>query len=405
MPGAAGGDADPDTRFGLALYRSALRVPHVSPLLLGGLVGRLREGGIGLAIVLGVRAATGSFAVAGAATAVFVTCAALGRPVQGRLSRTFGARPVLLATSIAHAAGVLVLAACTAQRRTPTVLLMVAAICGLFLPALSAYLRASWPLVLPHERPTAYALDGLTYDVSNALGPALVALLAELAGPAAGLVAMAACGLAGPLLLLRVPAPPWGRRDRRTGPHRSMLRGAVGAVAGITALVAFAEGSLTVAVPGVGTLHGAAAASGYLLSAFAVGSLAGGLLYGARRWSSRPVALLVGFVLVYGTGLALLAATGDLVVMGAVILLAGMARAPVIATMSLLMDDASPTDAAVEAFTWMSVASAVGASVGQASAGFFATVDIRIAFVAAGACVAGAAAIARCFLWRDTVSA
>ncbi|MCW2643257.1 MAG: transporter [Dactylosporangium sp.] len=405
MPAAGRDIANGDARFGLALYRSALRMPHVSTMLIGGLVGRLREGGIGLAIVFGVREATGSFTVAGAAAAVFVTSAALGRPVQGRLSSALGARTVLVAASAAHAAGVLVLAACTAAKRPPTVLLVVTAICGLLLPALSAHLRSSWPLVLPHERPTAYALDALTYDVSNTLGPALVALLAQLAGAAAGLVALAACGLTGTLLLLGVPTPPRSRGGTLAGTRRSVLRGAVGAVAGITALVAFAEGSLTVAVPGFGTLHHAAAASGYLLSAFAIGSLAGGFFYGARRWSSRPAARLVVCVLAYAAGLALCATTGDLVVMGAVILLAGVARAPTIATTSLLMDAASRGEAAIEAFAWMSVASAVGASVGQASAAVFAAIDIRLAFLTAGACVAGAALIARCCLWRDNPAA
>ncbi len=49
-------------------------------LAVGGLVGRFREAGIGLAIVLAVRGVTGSYAVAGAAAAAYLIAAAVSRP-------------------------------------------------------------------------------------------------------------------------------------------------------------------------------------------------------------------------------------------------------------------------------------------------------------------------------------
>jgi hypothetical protein len=54
-------------------------------LAAGGLVGRFREAGTGLAIVLAVRGAAGSYAVAGTAGAAYLLAAAVSRPAHGRL--------------------------------------------------------------------------------------------------------------------------------------------------------------------------------------------------------------------------------------------------------------------------------------------------------------------------------
>jgi hypothetical protein len=61
-------------------------------LVAGGLVGRFREAGTGLAIVLAVRGAAGSYAVAGTAGAAYLLAAAVSRPAHGGWS-TSGGRP------------------------------------------------------------------------------------------------------------------------------------------------------------------------------------------------------------------------------------------------------------------------------------------------------------------------
>jgi MFS family permease len=178
------------------------------------------------------------------------------------------------------------------------------------------------------------------------------------------------------------------------------VAGVVATIAVTAGLVAFAEGSVTVAVPGFGLSHHAVAASGYLLSVFAIGSLVGGIFYGARQWKSRPAPRLAYCLLAYAVGLGLLALTDDLLAMGVVILFAGSARAPAIATMSLLMDGASLPAQAVEAFAWMSLTGAAGSAAGQAVAGALGPPHVGLSFLAAGVAVLGAAALVRWRLWR-----
>jgi MFS family permease len=401
-PAHGDGAAHTDQRdiSGWALYRFALGQPHVGRLVAGGLIGRVREGGIGLAIVLSVQHSTGSFTIAGASAAAFIAAAAVGRPLQGRLSSVAGARRVLVTASWAHTLAIIVLAACVATRQGPLALLVVTAICGLLLPTVSAFLRASWALVLPGDKPTAYAIDAVTYDVSNTIGPALVALLAQLTAPAIALAALSLFGLLGMFVMVSAPVPP---RDRQPAPRqsrRTIVAGVVATIAVTAGLVAFAEGSVTVAVPGFGLSHHAVAASGYLLSVFAIGSLVGGIFYGARQWKSRPAPRLAYCLLAYAVGLGLLALTDDLLAMGVVILFAGSARAPAIATMSLLMDGASLPAQAVEAFAWMSLTGAAGSAAGQAVAGALGPPHVGLSFLAAGVAVLGAAALVRWRLWR-----
>src|ERR1700734_2877034 len=80
---------------GLAAYRAILRRGQARRLMVSGLVARLREGGIGLALILLAHHATGSYAIVGGVSATFYLCSAVMRPVQGRWMDRIGNRQVL----------------------------------------------------------------------------------------------------------------------------------------------------------------------------------------------------------------------------------------------------------------------------------------------------------------------
>ena len=110
-------------------------------LAAGGLVGRFREAGTGLAIVLAVRGAAGSYAVAGTAGAAYLLAAAVSRPAHGRLVDKAGAGRSLLVASLANSLALAGLAVAVWAHGGAGLLLAAAAIIGLTLPALSAALR------------------------------------------------------------------------------------------------------------------------------------------------------------------------------------------------------------------------------------------------------------------------
>jgi MFS family permease len=354
-------------------YVPVLRAPGAGRLAVGGLVGRIREGGISLAIVLGVRAASGSFATAGLAAAAFFLCAAVARPLQGRRADRSGKRAVLLAMTCANAAALLLLAAALVARVPDALLLAICGLTGATQPALSATLRALWPAVAPAHRESAYALDTLLYEVSLVVSPVMVGTLATLVSPALALLALAACGTAGTLLVASASASASADRGSpRPRPVRGarVLTSAFVLLALMTLCIGFAEGSLTVIVPAFAAGRHATPSSGLLLSALSAGSLLGGLAYGPFAGRGSTGGRLVATTAALTAGCVALAsgvwATPTFAVLLALI---GMAVSPTLTGVFIAVERATSSRALTEAFAWISLAAPAGISGAQALAG------------------------------------
>ena len=121
-------------------------------------------------------------------------------------------------------------------------------------------------------------------------------------------------------------------------------------------------------------------------------SFAGGLLatrYGGGARTAGGLALVLG-ALTAGH-LALIAAGGSVLALGAVLFLAGATIAPTEGTLYAMVDNAAPAGTITEAFAWLATATAVGNAIGAASAG--ALVD-RVGPTAAFALAGGAGTFA-----------
>src|SRR4029450_8728872 len=87
----------------LRIYLDVLRVPSVTRLLSSAVVGRMPTGMAGLAIVLLVREAGASYAVAGMVAGTYSGALALSSPVLGRLVDRVGQTRVLVGCAVASA--------------------------------------------------------------------------------------------------------------------------------------------------------------------------------------------------------------------------------------------------------------------------------------------------------------
>src|ERR1700754_687155 len=106
-------------------YLEILRTPHVARLFAASLLARLPMGINGLAIVLLVKAETGSFGAAGAAAGALALRSGAWGPLTARLIDALGARTLLVLATIS-AAGLLVLIA-LARTGAPMATLVAAA--------------------------------------------------------------------------------------------------------------------------------------------------------------------------------------------------------------------------------------------------------------------------------------
>ena len=383
-------------RAGARRYRSLLGLPGARAPVIASALGSMPIGMFGLAILLLGRDATGSFAEAGRLAGTFGLANALGAVAQGRLMDRLGQPRVLRAAAAGHllALGALVLAA---DRDAPAwALRLCAAAGGACLPQLPAAMRALWAALVddPARRQTAYALVAVVFEVAVVTAPVLVAGIVALASPPAAVLVAALLGSGSALAFSATPA---SRRWRGVAHHGGWL-GPLAAPGMRTLLVALgamgaAVGVVQVLVPAYADARDSTAIAGLLLAALSAGSLAGGLVYGARSWPGAPAARLPVLLLGLGAGFAALAAVEPPLLLAVLLFGAGLLLAPASVVGSTLLDVAVPRGSVTEAFTVMVMGIVAGTAAGNAVGGAVVEEDSHVAaaLVAGGVAVAGAA--------------
>ena len=182
----------------LRIYLDVLRVPSVTRLLSSAVVGRMPTGMAGLAIVLLVRGAGGSYAVAGVVAGTYSAALALTSPLLGRLVDRVGQTRVLAGCAVASALSFGALAV-VGRGASPVMLAGLAALAGASIPPVGACMRALWSDLLGHDDQlqAAFAVESTVQELIFVVGPPLVALLAAAVSPAAAVLGTGALLLAG----------------------------------------------------------------------------------------------------------------------------------------------------------------------------------------------------------------
>lgn len=162
---------------------------------------------------------------------------------------------------------------------------------------------------------------------------------------------------------------------------------------------ALASSPLDLAVAARAERAGHPAAAGYLLAAVAVGSVGGGLAWGARTHRRTSWAHLAGLLVASAVALAAAGAAPTLPILGGVLVVLGAVVAPVFVVAYLAADDLVPAAGRTEATTWVNTANNVGLAIGAAGAGLIIDRTGTGAALTAGATVAlltaGALVLAR----------
>ena len=235
-------------------------------------------------------------------------------------------------------------------------------------------LRAQYPRLFA-DRPTllqgAFALDSVVTESIFTVAPLLTAALVVLFEPAAAIVVSAVAIVVGTVALVAALPADAGRAVAQPGSSRL---GAL-AVPGIRTLLAsmlpvgFAFGALEVALPAFADHEGRPELAGVLVALWALGSVVGGLTYGARpRRRSLASAHLRVALLLPVSFLPMALATSP-ATMALLVLPAGVLIAPLIATRNELAGAVAPAGAQTEAYTWPLTAMVAGIALGAATAG------------------------------------
>jgi MFS family permease len=356
-------------------YRRVLRLPGMPVLLVAGFFARLPIGMVPLALLLSVKSATGSYAVAGTTVALHGVASAFSAPLLGRLTDQFGPRPVLRTTSIGYALGLLALLSAIACRSPVGLTFVVATLAGLPLPSVTSSLRSLWSRSIPDPilRQSAYTLDSISLEGVFISGPIVVGGIVALGSPLPALgVAAALCALGTVLIAESPSAARWivvsaAPRNRGHGPLR--ISGMPTIMATLAALT-FGFGMLDVAVPAFADAEGSAATAGPLLAVWGVGSAIGGLWFGARSVRMPLLNQLRWTVLAVAVGMAPLAAAQTVGIFALALFAAGLAIAPTFAVESSLVVAIAPPAMTTEALTWHTTVVFTASSLGAAVGGF-----------------------------------
>lgn len=355
-------------------YLQVLRTPGAARVFLPALIGRLSLAMVGLALLLAVQDATGSFAIAGLLTGVFGFANVVASPWRARFVDRWGQRRVLNLLALVHA-GSLCLMAYLLSLGVESVfpLALAAAACGVSTPPLGASMRVLWASVTPPGpvRTRAYSVDAVAEELTFTTGPVVIAAVIAASSPLAGLVVSAAAVVTGTFGMTsgavsgkqrgtphRLPPQDKPLRQRGFLPILLLILGA-GVVLG----------TIEVAVPAYADRENSVALAGWLLSAFAAGSAAGGLLYGRHTWRSSLRSRLIALCILLALGAILLALVSSTPAMVAVLIAAGLFLAPSLITGYLAADSVTAPAAHTEASSWINTSVNLGAAVSASVAG------------------------------------
>ncbi|MEU4895232.1 MFS transporter [Streptomyces sp. NPDC044780] len=351
-------------------YGELLRTPHAARLLIGTLLGRLPNATAALAVLLFARAEGGSYALAGALSAVYGAANAVGQPLLGRAVDRFGQPRVMLPAAVASALG-MVLFAVTGLEPLP-VAYAAMLVAGLFTPPLEGGLRALWPSVLRREDQVhaAYALDAVAQEVMFAVGPLLVTLVVAVWSEAAALLVINVIGVAGALsVVVSRPSRQWRSAPREAHWLGALRSSGLLVLLGSFFFIGLALGAIAVAAVAYADEHGGGLVSSALLSALGAGALVGGIGYGARTWPGAPERRLRLLVAALALGYLPLMLVPGVAWMTALAAVAGLFLAPALACAFVVVDRHAPSGTVTEAFSWLVTTFVVGNALGSAVAG------------------------------------
>jgi hypothetical protein len=356
---------------GFARYRAVLRTPGALAFAIPGVVGRMPMATLSLAQVMLVTAVTGSYGIAGAASATGALLYAVVTPRVARLADRYGQGRVLRPQVIVFAAATAALALCGAGRAPVWMLVVTGGLSRATMPALGAVVRARWSRLLDGTAllDAAFSLEGIADEFIFITGPVLVVALDAILGPVAGVLATMALSVVGAAGLLgqrrsEPAAAPAAQSDRPALRNRGLR-----VLAGMSVALGAMFVTVDLATVAFAQQHGDKAMAGPLLGLYGLGSAIAGVWYGTRNWRASQTSRLTIALAATVLGVAPLAFMPGIWPMAAAIAVAGMGISATLATSYRIAEMTVPAGQRTEAMSWLTTAAATGTALGAPLAG------------------------------------
>lgn len=347
-------------------YRSVLANQAARRVLLLGILLRIPIFGTGVLLMLHVVEQLGrSWGEAGLVSAVATLAIAVSGPWRGRLLDRHGLRKVVLPS-------ILINGSCWAV--APFVgywpLLILAGVAGLFVVPIFSIARQSVIAAVPmHERRTALSVDGVGVELAYMSGPAVAVWAGSQWGTAPTLFVLQMLGVLGGIVLWildpRLREETSGAGEVIDVPRSAWFRPAfIGLCLAAAASTLVLVGSEVSVVAGLRE-WGQSGSLGLVFAGWGIGSIVGGLVYGALSRGLSPYLLLSGLALVTLP----MALADSAVTVAALALLAGLLCAPTITASVEAVSRVVPAVARGEAMGWHGSCMTAGSAMAAPLAG------------------------------------
>jgi MFS family permease len=392
----------PTARAGFGAYLTLLSDRTALAFTLAGFVARLPVSMTGLSIVLLISLITDSYGQAGIVTACATLTGAIAAPWWGRrIDRLGQSRVLIIAALICNVSLALLLI--TVLIGLPLPITCLAAIgVGLGYPSAGSAVRARWSHRL-RESPllgTAFAFEAIVDEVVFIVGPVLATFLATSVHPALGLVSCIVLGLTGAIALAvqRGSQPPIATPGDGSEPLPGLSAVRLIPVALGCAALGMLFGGMEVVIVAFADAAGVLPFAGFIVMAWAAGSLLSAVVTGTIAWRVTPARRFqVGAVLLAASMVPLLFVQHPVAV-ALLLVLSGLAIAPTLIATVSVTQEAVPAGRLTEALGWTSTGMAAGVAAGAAGlgqlidhfgapAGFLGTVGIGLLLVISAAFV------------------
>ena len=363
---------------------------------MGAVLVRLADEGARLALVLLALDRINSARVGGALVAALLVPQVVAAPGIGLITDRTGAPRLVIGAAALGFAGALVATALGLGRAPLALILAVLVTGGCCGPALTGGLTSQLSGIVGHEfLPRAFGIDSLTYNVSGIVGPALVAVISGLASPAVALVALGTLAAAGGVVIVSLPLAGRRRPEHNDDSRRQMADAlrlllqdrVLGLVTAATTVGQAGLGALPVVVVVLANRANVPSASGWLLTAFAIGALLGSIAWIWRPASPRQAPTIVMAALIFaGMPLVVAAGSSTLGLTTALFAVSGFFTGPLAGALFTTRQDRAPEAARAQVFTLGAGLKITAAAVGVATAGILAHVATATQLLLSAAC-------------------
>ncbi|MEU8357561.1 MFS transporter [Nonomuraea sp. NPDC048882] len=352
-------------------YRGLFDRPGVKAFVLAGFIGRMPMSMLGIGIILLISTLTGSYATAGAVAATTNVAFAIAAPLSGRLVDRFGQGRVIPPFAVVNAVALAAMMGFAGWGLPDWTFYASGLVVGATSLSIGSMVRARWSVIYggSGRLHTAFAFESVADEVVFVTGPALVTVLATSVNPYAGLIVALLCMLAGSLALAtqRDTQPPV--QEIRSSAGSPILIPGIALLACVSLALGAIFGSVDLITVAFADEHGVKGVSGFLLAAFAGGSMVSGLWFGSRNWRIPLRKRFVRALGLFVVGLVPIMFIGSPWIMAGALFLAGFAISPTLITVFSITERMVPQSLLTEGMAWISTAIGFGVALGSWAGG------------------------------------